>query len=133
MPVRRAPRAHDFRRSDLVAEHFGDGTQQAGANNRVVLREDLQGDVLVDDLRHQIAQLVELIDVPGVHQHAIGQGTWLVAAGLMRLIEQRAHLRVFGEHHAVEVGDQRFTAAFQQRHSGFDDGTILDAKHKNDS
>jgi hypothetical protein len=93
-----------------------------------MLRQDLQGHVLVDDLRHQVAQLVELVDVPCVHQHAIGQGTRLVAAGLVGLVEQRAHLRVFGEHHAVEVGDQRFAAAFQQGHSGFDDGTVLGAK-----
>jgi hypothetical protein len=28
------------------------------------------------------------------------------------------------------VSDQGFATAFQQRHSGFDDGTVLDAKHK---
>jgi hypothetical protein len=46
------------------------------------------------------------------------------------LIEQRAHFWIFGEHHAVEVSDQCLATAFQQRHSGFDDGTVLGAKHK---
>jgi hypothetical protein len=92
LTVGRAPGAHHLRRGDLVAQHFGNGAQQAGADDRVVLRQDLQGHVLVDDLRHQVAQLVELVDVAGVHQHAIGQGARLVTAGLVRLVEQRAHL-----------------------------------------
>jgi len=130
LPVRSAPGTHHLWCGDLFAEHFGNGAQQAGTDDRVMLWQNLQGDVFVDDLRHQIAQLVELIDVPRVHQHAVGQGTRLIATGLMRLVEQRPHLRVFGEHHAVEMRDQRLAAAFQQRHGGFDDGTILDAKHK---
>jgi hypothetical protein len=45
----------------------------------------------------------------------------------MRLVEQWPHLRVLGEHHPVEVGNQGFAAAFEQGHSGFDNGTILNA------
>ncbi|MNF97276.1 hypothetical protein D3C84_800970 [compost metagenome] len=86
--------------------------------------------MLVDDLRHQVAQLVELVDMACVHQHTVGQCTRLVTRGLVGLVEQRADLRVLGQHHAVEVGDQGFATAFQQRHSGFNDGTVLDAKHK---
>ncbi|MNI65991.1 hypothetical protein D3C73_1215300 [compost metagenome] len=86
--------------------------------------------MLVDDLGHQVAQLVELIDVAGVHQHTIGQGARLVAGSLVGLVEQRAHFWILGQHHAIEVGDQRFTTAFQQRHSGFDDGTVLNAEHR---
>ncbi|MNF97308.1 hypothetical protein D3C84_801340 [compost metagenome] len=130
MTVRRAPGAHHFRRGNLVTQHFGNRTQQAGADNRVVFREDLQRHVLVDDLGHQVAQLVELIDVARIHQHAVGQGARLITGGLVRLVEQRADFRVFGEHHAVKMRDQCFAAAFQQRHSGFDDGTVLNAKHK---
>ncbi|MNG23179.1 hypothetical protein D3C84_1077540 [compost metagenome] len=86
--------------------------------------------MLVDDLGHQVAQLVELVDVARIHQYAVGERPWLVTAGLVGLVEQRADLRVFGEHHAVEVSDQRFATAFEQRHGGFDDGTVLNAQHK---
>ena len=94
-----------------------------------MLRQNLQGHVLVDDLGHQVAQLVQLVDMPRVHQHAIGQGAGLVTAGLVGLVEQRADFRVLGQHHAIEMGDQRFAAAFQQGHSGFDDCTVLGTKH----
>ena len=130
MTVGRAPGGHHLRRGDLVTQHFGDGAQQAAADDRVVFRQNLQGHVLVDDLGHQVAQLVELVDVPRIHQDAVGQGTGLIAAGLVGLVEQRADFRVFGEHHAVEVSDQGFATAFQQRHGGFDDCTVLNAKHK---
>ena len=130
MTVSRAPSRDHFRRRDFFAQDFGDCAQQAGADNRVVLRQNLQGHVLVDDLGHQVAQLVELVDMARIHQYAISQGARLVTAGLVSLVEQWAHLRILGEHHAVEVGDQGFAAAFQQRYSGFDDGTVLGAKHK---
>ncbi|MNP20924.1 hypothetical protein D3C76_1135240 [compost metagenome] len=86
--------------------------------------------MLVDDLGHQVAQLVELVDMARIHQYAVGQGTRLITTGLVGLVEQRADFRVFGEHHAVEVRDQRLTTAFEQRHGGFDDGTVLSAQHK---
>ncbi|MNU69288.1 hypothetical protein D3C71_586710 [compost metagenome] len=130
MTVSRTPRCNHFRGGDFFAQHFGNGAQQAGAYNRVVLRQNLQGHMFVDDLRHQVAQLVELVNVARIHQHAVGQGTRLVTAGLVSLVEQRADFRILGEHHAVEVSDQGFATAFQQWHSGFDDGTVLDAKHK---
>ena len=133
LTVRSPPGGQHLGRCNVTAQHFFDSTQQAGADNRVMLRQDLQGHVLVNDLGHQIAQLVELVDVARIHQHAIGQRTRLITAGLVRLIEQRAHLGVFRQHQTVKMGDQRFTAAFQQRHSGFDDGTILSSKHKVDS
>ena len=99
------------RGGNLAAQHFRNSPQQARPNDRVVFRQDLQGHVLVDDLGHQVAQLVQLVDMPRVHQHAIGQGARLVTAGLVGLVEQRAHLGVLGQHHAIKVGDQRFAAA----------------------
>ncbi len=129
LTVGRAPGAHHLGSGNLAAQHFGNRTQQAGPHDRVMFRQDLQGHVFVDDLRHQITQLIQLVDMSCIHQHTIGQGTGLVAADLVRLVEQRAHLRVLGEHHAVEMGDQRFAAAFQQGHGGFDDGTVLGTKH----
>ena len=124
------PGGHHFRCGDLVAQHFGDGSQQAGADNRVMFRENLQGDVLVDDLGHQVAQLVELVDVPRIHQDTVGQSARLITAGLVGLVEQRANFRILGQHHAVEMSDQCFATAFQQGHGGFDDCTVLNAKHK---
>ena len=53
----------------------------------------------------------------------------MIAAGLVRLIEQRAHLGVLTEHHPVEMGGERFAAAFQQRHGGFDQVTLSVGQH----
>ncbi|MNZ58627.1 hypothetical protein D3C78_766410 [compost metagenome] len=130
MTVGSAPGTHHLRCGDFLTQHFGNRSQQAAADDRVVFRENLQGHVLVDDLGHQIAQLIQLVDVPCIHQHAVGQRPRLVAAGLVRLVEQWSHLRVLREHHAIEVGDKGFAAAFEQRNSGFDDGTVLRTKHK---
>ena len=124
-----APGIDDFVSGDFSTEHFADGFQQALAHQRVVLRQDLQRDVLVDDLGHQITQLLKLVDVARIHQHAIGQGAGLIPTGLVRLVEQRANLGVTAEQLFVEVSGQRFTAAFQQRDSGFDDGTIRSIQH----
>jgi len=53
----------------------------------------------------------------------------LFAAGLVRLIEQWADLRIFAEHQLVEVPGQGFAAGFQQRHCGLDQGTLLGSEH----
>ena len=113
----------------LGAEHLADGAQQAAADDRVVLGEDLQRHVLLHDLPNQRAERLQAVDVLGVHQHAVGQRARLVAAGLVRLVEQRAHLRVLGEHDAVEVGGQRLAAGFQQGHRGLDDGDVFVGQH----
>lgn len=94
-----------------------------------MFRLDLQRDVLVDDLGHQVAQRLELINVTGIHEYAVCQCAGLIAAGLMRLIEQRAHLRVAAQQFFVEVGGQRFSPAFQQGYGRFDDGTIRSIQH----
>ncbi|MCY1539001.1 hypothetical protein D9M68_745690 [compost metagenome] len=65
----------------------------------------------------------------GVHQDAVGQRTLLVATGLVRLVEQRAHLGVFIEHQAIEVSGQGFATGFQKRDSGFDQGALLRSHH----
>ena len=89
--------------------------------------------MLVDDLADKAAKLLQLVDVAGIHQHAVGQGARLVTAGLVGLVEQRAHLRVLAEHHLVEVGGQCFAAAFQQGDSGLDDCTLFGIEHCNNS
>ncbi|MOA32595.1 hypothetical protein D3C78_1538310 [compost metagenome] len=88
--------------------------------------------MLGNDAVHQRAQHFQLVDVTGIHQHAVGERAGLVAAGLVGLVEQRTNLRVLGKHHLVEVGGQGFTTGFQQGHGGFDDGTNLAGQH-NDS
>jgi hypothetical protein len=85
--------------------------------------------MLVDDFGDQIAQLLKLIDMTGIHQHAIGQGTGLVATALMCLIEQWANLRVLLEQHFVEMSGERLSATFEQWNGSFDDGTILGIQH----
>ncbi len=127
--IRMGPGLQYFVSGNVASQHFGDGADQAGADDRVMLRQDLQSDVLVDDFRHQIAQLLQFVDVPCVHQYTVGQRAGLITAGLMRLVKQRAHLWVFLEHHFVEMSGQRFSTAFKQGHGGFDDGTILSVQH----
>jgi len=68
--------------------------------------------------------------VPGIHQHAVGQRARLLAAGLVSLVEQRAHLGVLAEHQVVEVGGQGFAAAFEQRYGGLDQVSLFSAKHR---
>jgi hypothetical protein len=94
-----------------------------------MFREDLQGDVLVDDFGNQIAQLLELINVSSVHEDTVGQRARLIAARLVRLVKKWLNLRVSAEQLLVEMSSQRFTAAFQQWHGRFDDGTIRSIQH----
>ena len=89
--------------------------------------------MLVDDLPDQATELLELVDVLGVHQHAVGQGARLVATGLVGLVEQGAYFGVFAEHQLVEVGGQRLATAFQQGNSGLDDCTLFGIEHCSDS
>src|SRR5690606_10169103 len=89
------PGVDNFRRGDFLAQHFGNGGQQAAADNRVVLGENLQGNVFVDDFGEQVTQLLQLVDVAGVHQQTVGQRLWLSTACLVGRVEQGPHLRVF--------------------------------------
>ncbi|MCY1541515.1 hypothetical protein D9M68_772110 [compost metagenome] len=98
---------------DLCAEHLANRPQQAAADDRVMFGQDLQRHMLVDDLPDQRAERFQAVDMAGVHQHAVGQCALLVATGLVRLVEQRAYLRVFAEHQLVEVPGQGFAAGFQ--------------------
>jgi len=86
--------------------------------------------VLVDDLCHQRAEGVQPVDMPGIHQHAVGQGARLLAAGLVCLVEQRANLGMLAQQQLVEMVGQGFATAFQQRHGGFDKGDLFSAKHR---
>jgi hypothetical protein len=38
-----------------------------------MLRQDLQRDMLLDDLRRQVAQRAQIVDMAGILQHRIGQ------------------------------------------------------------
>jgi len=124
-----APGGQHFVSGDLGTQHLTDGAQQAGTHDGVVLRQHLQRHVLVDDLCWQVAQVFQLVDVARVHEHAVGQGTRLVAAGLVGLVEQGTNLGVLAQHDAVEVGGQGFTAGFQQGHGRFDYGALSVVEH----
>ena len=130
LPIRHGPGLDHRIGGNLRTEHFTNRPQQAAADNRVMLGQDLQRHMLVDDLPNQRPQRLQPVDMPGVHQHRIGQGTLLAAAGLVRLIEQRAHIGVLAQHHLVEVPSQGFTAAFQQRYGGFDQGVLGGGQHR---
>ena len=91
----------------------------------------LQRHMLVDDLRGQIAQTFQAVDVLGIHQHAVGQRAGLGTALLVGLIEQRAHLGVLGQHGLIEMGGQGFAAGFQQRDGGFDNLALTFGQHAN--
>ena len=93
-------------------------------------RLDLQRHMLLDDLVDQPAELLQPVDVAGIHQHAVGQRARLVAVGLVRLVEKRPHLGVLGQHELVEMGGQRFATRLQQRDGGFDDGALFWGQHE---
>ncbi len=114
---------------NLGAQHLADRTQQAVAHDLVLVRLHLQRHMLVDDLRGQVAQVLQPVDVLGVHQHAVGQRAGLGAALLVGLVEQRAHLGVLAQHHLVEMRGQRLTAGLQQGDGGLDDLFLAIAQH----
>ncbi len=109
----------------LGAQHLANALQQGDAHQRIVIRLDLQGDVLVDDLLDQRSQGIQAIDVASVHQHCPGQCPRLGTAGLVGTVEQRTDLGVVVQQFVVEVPGQGFTAGFQQRNGGLDDGLLL--------
>ncbi|MNO94376.1 hypothetical protein D3C76_859940 [compost metagenome] len=127
--IGRAPGVEHFLGGDFLAEYFANCPQQAGTNDGIVFRKNLQRHMLVDDLRHQRAELLQLVDVPGIHQHAVGQRALLVAGCLVGLVEQRAHFRVLAEHQLVEVPGQRFAASLQQGYGGLDQCTVFVRQH----
>jgi len=67
----------------------------------------------------------QFVDMPRIHQHAVGERARLRAACLVRLIEHRANFGVFGEHLVVEVPGERLAAAFQQGDGCLDDGSVF--------
>jgi transcriptional regulator with GAF, ATPase, and Fis domain len=72
--------------------------------------------MLADDFRHQPAELLQLVNVARVRQHAIGQCARLVAAGLVLVGEQPwglLRLDALGKERlsAVELGDLRAFAS----------------------
>ncbi len=129
MLIGRRPGLDDGIGRDVRSQHLADGAQQAAADDGVLLRQHLQRHVLLHDLPDQRAERVQPVDVPGVLQDAVGQRPWLRAAGLVRLVEQRADLRILGEHDSVEVARQRLAAGFEQRDGGLDDVAVLSRKH----
>ena len=123
------PGVNHFIGGHIGPQHLADGTQQVAAHNRVVLGQHLQGDVLVDDLRGQIAQAGQVVNVLGIHQHAARQGAGLGTGLLVHAVEQRLYLGAFGQHQTVKMGGQRFAPGFQQRHGGFDNGALAVGQH----
>ena len=87
------------------------------------------GDCL-DVLRELPDGCARLIYVdPPFNTGKVQQRTRLRTAALMRLVEQRRDLRIVAQQHLVKMGDQSFTAAFQQRDSGFNDGALGIGEH----
>src|SRR5205085_2228986 len=107
------------------AQYFADRLEQGPTHQRIVLGQDLQGDVLVDDGGDHGAQAVELVDVFGVSEDAVGQGALLEAALLVRLVKVGNHLGMVREQALVEMGDEGFAARLQQGDGGGDDGAVF--------
>ena len=123
------PGGDDFVGRNLCPQHLTNGAQQARTHHGVMLGLHLQRHMLVDDLRGQVAQTFQTVDILGVHQHAMGQRTRLGTALLVGLVEQRAHLGVLGQHGLVEMGGQGFAAGFQQGDGGFDNLALTFGQH----
>ena len=58
-----------------------------------------------------------------------GQRTRLITAGLMRLVEQRTHLRVLAQQNTVEMLGQRLAAGLQQGNRGLDQIAMFNRQH----
>nr|GEU28290.1 hypothetical protein [Tanacetum cinerariifolium] len=127
--VRGAPGRQHGVGGDLGAKHVAYGLQQPRSHQRVVFRQNLQRHVLLDDAPGHVAQRPEVVDVPRIHQHRVGQRARLRAAALMGLVEQGTHLRMVGQQVLVEIRGERFAAAFEQGHGGFDNGALFGVEH----
>jgi hypothetical protein len=115
--------------NDLVirhlAQHLADGLQQAATHQRIVFGQHAQRRMLLDDAGQCVFQRIEPVDVAGVRQHGAGQRPRLGARGLVRLVEERLHLRVLLEQQRVEVRGDLGAPVLEQWHGGLNEGNGL--------
>src|SRR4051812_18059663 len=104
------------------------GTQQRLRNGRVVLRQDVQPDMLLRDALHARGERAEVVDVARIGDHGGGERLGLGAClAMVRLVEQVADVWVL-EHalvHALRDGD---SMRLESRYGRFDEIDGLVAK-----
>ena len=90
-----------------LAQHVLDGPEQRLCHEVIVLRQDVQPDMLLGDPLHAAAEHAEVVDVTRIGDHGSGQRLGLGAGlAMMRLIEEVANVRVPEQDlvHAVRDG-----------------------------
>ena len=123
-PVRLAPGRDDLRGRGL-AEHIADRREQGVGDVRIMLRQDVERDMLLGDALHRARQHAEVVDVAGIGQNGEGEGLGLRAGfAVMRLVEEVADLHVLEQALVHAPGDGE-PVRFESRDGGFDGGDGL--------
>ena len=104
----------------IQAQMVLDGLQQIFSDDRIVLGRDLQAGVLVGDATDHGPQVLQLVDVRGVHEHRFGQGARLLALRLIGHVEDVLQFRMPGKQLGVEQVGDRLALLGEQRRGGFD-------------
>ncbi|CAN0618638.1 protein of unknown function [Burkholderia multivorans] len=110
---------------DRVAEHFDDRCEQVLADDRVMLRTDVQAGMLVRDVRHRAAQHAQIVDVRRIGVDGARQGFGLVAGRLVGLVEQVLQLGMPAEHALVEMLRDRRAVLGKNRGGGLHTGHLV--------
>jgi hypothetical protein len=104
-----------------LAEDVAQRPDQRPTDSRIVLGQDVEGDVLLGDALHHRAQLVEAVDVGGVGVHGPGQRARLGShAAVVGLVEQALDLLVLEQQGIHPLGDLK--AVLAQHRGGRLDG-----------
>ena len=66
------PALHDLL-GGSIAQGLFDGLEETRPDDRIVLRQNVEGDVLVGHAVHQIAQVAEIVNILGVGEDGVRQ------------------------------------------------------------
>lgn len=92
-----------------------DGLQQVFPHDRVVLGRNLQAGVLVGDAADYGPQVLQLVDVGGVHEHRFGQRAGLLALCLVGHVEDVLQFRMPREQLGIKQVGNRLALLGKQR------------------
>jgi hypothetical protein len=81
--------------------------------------------MLVDDLAGDRAQVLEAVNVLGVREDGVGQGTRLISGRLVRLVKERGNFGVFRQQESIKVVDEQLATDFQERYRRLDSRVLF--------
>ena len=111
-------------------QHFLDGGKKVLTNNAVLLGTDTDRAVLGGDVLDGIDKHRRVVDVFGVSQNGACQRLLLMAACLVRVVENVLQLGIACEHALVKVRDQCNAVFAQNGDGGFDKFDLTGGQHK---